>query len=153
MRTGPVNDLITEAQQRRIFVRYTDKMEISRLSPIENHQGVVAIVEGKAGVELDELLLHLDTLSDPALVLVDSLRSQNFVCSCIGRRRPLLLGRHPASPRRRTHARRHQDERRRSEHLLTPMSQPATVDRRAQEKGIWVVAADDSGDLLYDEFD
>src|SRR5207245_432414 len=66
--------------QRRIFVRYTDKMEIARLSPVENHQGVVAIVEGKAGVELDELLLHLDTLSDPALVLVvDSLQDpQNF---------------------------------------------------------------------------
>src|SRR5438034_7989827 len=48
VRTGPVNELITEAQQRRIFVRYTDKMEIARLSPVENHQGVVAIVEGKA---------------------------------------------------------------------------------------------------------
>ena len=69
-RTGAVNDLITEAQQRRIFVRFVDKMEIDRLSPIEEHQGVVAIVEGKTGVELDELLLHLDTLSTPALVLV-----------------------------------------------------------------------------------
>src|SRR4029077_1951404 len=80
VRTGPVNELIVEAQQRRIFVRYNDKMEIARLSPVENHQGVVAIVEGKTGVELDELLLHLDTLSDPALVLVvDSLQDpQNF---------------------------------------------------------------------------
>src|SRR5207237_886553 len=79
-RTGAVNDLITEAQQRRIFVRFVDKMEIDRLSPIEEHQGVVAIVEGKTGVELDELLLHLDTLSTPALVLViDSLQDpQNF---------------------------------------------------------------------------
>src|SRR5207245_8860486 len=66
----PVNGLITGAKARRIFVRYVDKLEIARLSPIENHQGVVAIVQGKAGVELDELLLHLDTLSDPALVLV-----------------------------------------------------------------------------------
>src|SRR5207245_2471784 len=79
-RTGPVNELITEAQTRRIFVRYVDKLEIARLSPIENHQGVVAIVQGKTGVELDELLLHLDTLSDPAHVLVvDSLQDpQNF---------------------------------------------------------------------------
>ncbi|TME59518.1 MAG: hypothetical protein E6I51_11700, partial [Chloroflexi bacterium] len=45
LRTGAVNDLITEAQQRRIFVRYVDKMEIARLSPVENHQGVVAIAE------------------------------------------------------------------------------------------------------------
>src|SRR5438132_5833254 len=79
-RTGPVNDLITEAQERRIFVRFVEPMEIQRLSPIENHQGVVAIVEGKAGVELDELLLHLDAGSDAALVLViDSMQDpQNF---------------------------------------------------------------------------
>src|SRR5207237_733278 len=37
VRTGPVNELIAEAQQRRIFVRFTDKMEIARLSPVENH--------------------------------------------------------------------------------------------------------------------
>ena len=55
-------------------------MEISRLSPIESHQGVVAIAEGKAGVELEEFLLHLDALSEPALVLlIDSLQDpQNF---------------------------------------------------------------------------
>src|SRR5439155_1435654 len=79
-RAGAVNELLTEAQERRIFVRYVDKLEVQRLSPIENHQGVVAIVEGKAGVELDELLLHLDAVSEPALVLVvDSLQDpQNF---------------------------------------------------------------------------
>ena len=31
--TGPVNDLILEAQNRRIFIRYVDPMEISRISP------------------------------------------------------------------------------------------------------------------------
>src|SRR5439155_729161 len=78
--TGPVAELIQEAQQRRIFIRFVDAMEISRLSPIESHQGVVAIAEGKAGVELEEFLLHLDALSEPALVLlIDSLQDpQNF---------------------------------------------------------------------------
>jgi tRNA G18 (ribose-2'-O)-methylase SpoU len=79
-RTGPVSELLTEAQEHRIFVSYVDKLEVQRLSPIENHQGIVAIVEGKAGVDLDELLLHLDAVSEPALVLVvDSLQDpQNF---------------------------------------------------------------------------
>ena len=33
-RTGPVNELLAEAQERRIFVRYVDKLEVQRLSPI-----------------------------------------------------------------------------------------------------------------------
>ena len=45
LRTGAVSDLIVEAQERRIFVNYLDKLDLSRLSPVENHQGVVAIVE------------------------------------------------------------------------------------------------------------
>src|SRR6185503_9277664 len=79
-RTGPVSELLAEAQERRVFVNYVDKLEVQRLSPIENHQGVVAIAEGKAGVDLDELMLHLDAVSEPALVLVvDSLQDpQNF---------------------------------------------------------------------------
>ncbi|HYR95021.1 MAG TPA: RNA methyltransferase, partial [Methylomirabilota bacterium] len=78
--TGAVSELITEAQTHRIFVRFVEPIEISRISPIEGHQGVVAIAEGKPGVELDEFLLHLDTLNEPALVLViDSLQDpQNF---------------------------------------------------------------------------
>src|SRR5437870_5122637 len=132
-RTGPVNELITEAQTRRIFVRYVDKLEIARLSPIENHQGVVAIVQGKTGVELDELLLHLDTLSDPALVLVvDSLQDpQNF---------GVLLRSAEGSGA--------------SEHLLiADVANLRQAIDALKEKGIWVVAADETGDLLYDEVD
>jgi 23S rRNA (guanosine2251-2'-O)-methyltransferase len=156
-RTGPVNELITEAQQRRIFVRYTDKMEIARLSPIENHQGVVAIVEGKTGVELDELLLHIDTLSDPALVLIlDSLQDpQNFgvlLRSAEGAGvdgvvipHHRAVGLTPAVTKTSAGA---------SEHLL--IADVANL-RQAidglKEKGIWVVAADETGDLLYDEVD
>jgi 23S rRNA (guanosine2251-2'-O)-methyltransferase len=157
VRTGPVNDLITEAQQRRIFVRYTDKMEISRLSPIENHQGVVAIVEGKAGVELDELLLHLDTLSAPALVLVvDSLQDpQNFgvlLRSAEGAGvdgvvipHHRAVGLTPAVTKTSAGA---------TEHLLiADVANLRQAIDALKEKGIWVVAADESGDLLYDEVD
>src|SRR5438128_4380906 len=156
-RTGPVNELITEAQQRRIFVRYTDKMEIARLSPVENHQGVVAIVEGKAGVELDELLLHLDTLSDPALVLVvDSLQDpQNFgvlLRSAEGAGvdgvvipHHRAVGLTPAVTKTSAGA---------SEHLLiADVANLRQAIDALKEKGIWVVAADESGDLLYDEVD
>jgi len=157
VRTGPVNELILEAQQRRIFVRFTDKMEIARLSPVENHQGVVAIVEGKTGVELDELLLHLDTLSEPALVLVvDSLQDpQNFgvlLRSAEGAGvdgvvipQHRAVGLTPAVTKTSAGA---------SEHLLiadVPNLRQA-IDA-LKEKGIWVVAADESGDLLYDEVD
>jgi len=157
VRTGPVNDLITEAQQRRIFVRYTDKMEIARLSPVENHQGVVAIVEGKAGVELDELLLHLDSLSEPALVLVvDSLQDpQNFgvlLRSAEGAGvdgvvipHHRAVGLTPAVTKTSAGA---------SEHLLiADVANLRQAIDALKEKGIWVVAADESGDLLYDEVD
>jgi 23S rRNA (guanosine2251-2'-O)-methyltransferase len=157
IRTGAVNELITEAQQRRIFVRYVDKLEIDRLSPIENHQGVVAIVEGKTGVELDELLLHLDTLSNSALVLVvDSLQDpQNFgvlLRSAEGAGvdgvvipHHRAVGLTPAVAKTSAGA---------SEHLLVadvPNLRQA-IDALKQ-KGIWVVATDESGDLLYDEVD
>jgi 23S rRNA (guanosine2251-2'-O)-methyltransferase len=157
VRTGPVNELIAEAQQRRIFVRFTDKMEIARLSPVENHQGVVAIVEGKTGVELDELLLHLDTLSDPALVLVvDSLQDpQNFgvlLRSAEGAGvdgvvipHHRAVGLTPAVTKTSAGA---------SEHLLiADVANLRQAIDALKEKGIWVVAADESGDLLYDEVD
>src|ERR671935_1384986 len=156
-RTGAVNELIAEAQQRRIFVRYVDKMEIDRPSPIENHQGVVAIVEGKTGVELDELLLHLDTLSQPALVLVlDSLQDpQNFgVLLRSGEGAGVdgvviphhrSVGPTPAVAKTSAGA---------SEHLLVAdVANLRQAIDAIKEKGVWVVAADESGDLLYDEVD
>jgi 23S rRNA (guanosine2251-2'-O)-methyltransferase len=155
--TGPVQELITEAQGRRIFVRFVDPMEIQRVSPIENHQGVVAIVEGKPGVELDEFLLHLDALSQPGLVLViDSLQDpQNFgvlLRSSEGAGvdgviipKHRAVGLTPAVAKTSAGA---------SEHLM--ISEVANL-RQAidalKEKGIWVVATDESGDLLYDEVD
>jgi 23S rRNA (guanosine2251-2'-O)-methyltransferase len=156
-RTGPVNELIAEAQQRRIFVRYTDKLEIARLSPVENHQGVVAIVEGKAGVELDELLLHLDTVSTPALVLVvDSLQDpQNFgvlLRSAEGAGvdgvvipHHRAVGLTPAVTKTSAGA---------SEHLLiADVANLRQAIDALKEKGIWVVATDETGDPLYDEVD
>ena len=156
-RTGPVNDLITEAQSRRVFVRFVDVREIERLSPVENHQGVLAIVEGKAGVELEEFLLHLDALSEPALVLViDSLQDpQNFgvlLRSAEGAGADgVIIPRHravgltPAVARTSSGA---------SEHLMiadVPNLRQA-IDA-LKEKGVWVVGTDESGDLLYDEVD
>src|SRR6058998_3612596 len=156
-RTGAVNELLTEAQERRIFVRYVDKLEVQRLSPIENHQGVVAIVEGKAGVELDELLLHLDTLSDPALVLVlDSLQDpQNFgvlLRSAEGAGVDgVVIPHHRAVGLTAAVAKTSAGA---SEHLLVAdvVNLRQAIDA-LKEKGIWVVAADESGDLLYDEVD
>lgn len=156
-RTGPVNDLITEAQQRRIFVRFVDPMEVQRLSPVENHQGVVAIVEGKAGVELEELLLHLDTLPEPALVLViDSLQDpQNFgvlLRSAEGTGvdgvvipRHRSVGLTPAVAKTSSGA---------SEHLMiADVANLRQAIDALKEKGVWVVATDETGDLLYDEVD
>lgn len=156
-RTGPVNDLILEAQQRRIFVRFVDAMEVQRLSPVENHQGVVAIVEGKAGVELEELLLHLETLPQPALVLaIDSLQDpQNFgvlLRSSEGAGvdgvvipKHRAVGLTPAVAKTSAGA---------SEHLM--IAEVANL-RQAidslKEKGVWVVGTDETGELLYDEVD
>ena len=156
-RTGPVNELITEAQSRRIFVRYIDRMEIARLSPVENHQGVVAIVESKAGVDFDELLLHLDALSDPALVLVlDSLQDpQNFgvlLRSAEGAGVDgVVIPHHRAVGLTAAVAKTSAGA---SEHLLVAdvVNLRQAIDA-LKEKGIWVVATDESGDVLYDEVD
>jgi 23S rRNA (guanosine2251-2'-O)-methyltransferase len=156
-RTGAVNELITEAQERRIFVRYVDKLEVQRLSPIENHQGVVAIVEGKAGVDLDELLLHLDAVSEPALVLViDSLQDpQNFgvlLRSAEGAGvAGVIIPRHrsvgltPAVAKTSAGA---------SEHLMiADVANLRQAIDALKEKGVWVIGTDESGDMLYDEVD
>ncbi len=156
-RTGPVNELIEEAQQRRVFVRYVEPMEVQRLSPIEGHQGVVAIVEGKAGVELDELILHLETLSEPALVLaIDSLQDpQNFgvlLRSAEGTGVDgVIIPKHrsvgitPAVAKTSAGA---------SEHLMiADVANLRQAIDALKEKGIWVVGTDESGELLYDEVD
>jgi 23S rRNA (guanosine2251-2'-O)-methyltransferase len=118
---------------------------------------VVAIVEGKAGVELEELLLHLDALNAPALVLaIDSLQDpQNFgvlLRSAEGAGidgvvipKHRAVGLTPAVAKTSAGA---------SEHLM--IAEVANL-RQAidalKEKGIWVVGTDESGDLLYDEVD
>jgi 23S rRNA (guanosine2251-2'-O)-methyltransferase len=155
--TGAVSELITEAQARRIFVRFVEPIEISRISPIEGHQGVVAIAEGKPGVELDEFLLHLDTLNEPALVLViDSLQDpQNFgvlLRSAEGTGvdgviipKHRAVGITPAVAKTSAGA---------SEHLMiADVANLRQAIDALKEKGIWVVGTDESGDLLYDEVD
>jgi 23S rRNA (guanosine2251-2'-O)-methyltransferase len=157
LRTGAVNDLIAEAQERRIFVNYLDKLDLSRLSPVENHQGVVAIFEGRAGVDLDELLIHLEAESgQPLVLIVDSLQDpQNFgvlLRSAEGAGvagvvipRHRAVGLTPAVAKTSAGA---------SEHLL--VAEVANL-RQAidtlKEKGLWVVGTDETGDLLYDEVD
>ncbi|HEY8829047.1 MAG TPA: 23S rRNA (guanosine(2251)-2'-O)-methyltransferase RlmB, partial [Candidatus Limnocylindria bacterium] len=157
LRTGAVNDLIAEAQERRIFVNYLDKLDLSRLSPVENHQGVVAIFEGRAGVDLDELLIHLEAESgQPLVLIVDSLQDpQNFgvlLRSAEGAGvagvvipRHRSVGLTPAVAKTSAGA---------SEHLL--VAEVANL-RQAidtlKEKGLWVVGTDETGDLLYDEVD
>ena len=157
LRVGAVNDLIVEAQERRIFVNYLDKLDLSRLSPVENHQGVVAIFEGRAGVDLDELIVHLDATNEPPLVLlVDSLQDpQNFgvlLRSAEGAGvagvvipRHRSVGLTPAVAKTSAGA---------SEHLL--VAEVANL-RQAidtlKDKGLWVVGTDETGDLLYDEVD
>ncbi len=156
-RVGPVNELITEAQARRIFVRYVDRMEIARMSPIENHQGVVAIVESKAGVELDELLLHLEALAEPALVLVlDSMQDpQNFGVLLRSAEAAgvdgVVIPHHRAVGLTAAVAKSSAGA---SEHLLVAdvVNLRQAIDA-LKEKGIWVVGSDESGDLLYDEVD
>ena len=157
LRTGAVNDLIVEAQERRIFVNYLDKLDLSRLSPVENHQGVVAIFEGRAGVDLDELIVHLDATNEPPLVLlVDSLQDpQNFgvlLRSAEGAGvagvvipRHRAVGLTPAVAKTSAGA---------SEHLLVAevANLRQAIDTR-KEKGLWVVGTDETGDLLYDEVD
>jgi 23S rRNA (guanosine2251-2'-O)-methyltransferase len=157
IRTGAVNDLIREAQERRVQVRFTDPMEVQRLSPGVEHQGVVAIAEGRSGVELDELLLHLETVDEPPLVLViDSLQDpQNFgvlLRSAEGAgAHGVVIPRHrqvgitPAVARTSAGA---------SEHLLIAdvVNLRQAIDA-IKERGIWVVGTDDSGDLEWDAVD
>ena len=156
-RIGAVNDLITEAQERRIFVNYVDKLDLSRMSPIEEHQGVVAIVEGRKGVDLDELMLHLDTVDEAPLVLVvDSLQDpQNFgvlLRSAEGAGVDgVVIPRHRAVGITAAVAKTSSGA---SEHLLVAdVANLRQAIDALKEKGIWVVGADETGDMLYDEVD
>ena len=155
-RTGAVNDLIAEAQQRRIFVNYVDKLDLARMSPIEEHQGVVAIVEGRKGVDLDELLLHLETEEAPLVLVLDSLQDpQNFgvlLRSAEGAGIDgVVIPRHRAVGITAAVAKTSAGA---SEHLLVAdVANLRQAIDALKEKGIWVVGADETGDLLYDEAD
>ncbi len=157
IRTGPVADVIREAQEKRIQLLFVDRIDVQRMSPGVEHQGVVAIAEGRQGVELDELLLHLDTLTEPPLVLViDSLQDpQNFgVLLRSGEGAGVdgvVIPRHrqvgitPAVSRTSAGA---------SEHLL--IAEVANLRQAVdalKERGIWVVGTDDSGELEWDAVD
>jgi 23S rRNA (guanosine2251-2'-O)-methyltransferase len=157
VRTGAVNDLMREAQERHVQVLTVDRKEVDRLSPTIDHQGVVGIAEGRAGVELDELLLHLDTITEPALVLIiDSLQDpQNFgvlLRSAEGAGvdgvvipRHRQVGLTPAVARTSAGA---------SEHLLiADVANLRQAIDAIKEKGIWVVGTDDTGEMEWDEVD
>ena len=156
-RTGAVNDLITEAQQRRIFVNYVDKLDLARLSPIEEHQGVVAIVEGRKGVDLDELMLHLEAVEEAPLVLiVDSLQDpQNFgvlLRSAEGAGVDgVVIPWHRAVGVTAAVAKTSAGA---SEHLLiADVANLRQAIDSLKEKGIWCIGADETGEMLYDEVD
>lgn len=156
-RTGAVNDLIAEAQQRRIFVNFVDKLDLARMSPIEEHQGVVAIVEGRKGVDLDELMLHVETVADAPLVLIiDSLQDpQNFgvlLRSAEGAGVDgVVIPRHRAVGITASVAKTSSGA---SEHLLVAdVANLRQAIDALKEKGIWVIGADETGEMLYDEVD
>jgi len=156
-RTGAVNDLIAEAQQRRIFVNFVEKLDLARMSPIEEHQGVVAIVEGRKGVDLDELMLHLETVTEAPLVLVvDSLQDpQNFgvlLRSAEGAGVDgVVIPRHRAVGITAAVAKTSSGA---SEHLLVAdVANLRQAIDALKEKGIWVIGADETGEMLYDEVD
>ncbi len=157
VRSGAVQDLIREAQEKRVMLRFVDRIDVERMSPGVENQGVVAIAEGRQGVELDELLLHLDTLTEPPLLLViDSLQDpQNFgvlLRSAEGAGVDgVLIPRHrqvgltPAVTRTSAGA---------SEHLLiADVANLRQAIDALREKGIWVVGTDDSGEMEWDEVD
>lgn len=157
VRTGAVNDLIREAQEKRVMVRFVDAMEVQRLSPGVEHQGVVGIADERAGVDLDELILHLDTVQGPPLVLlIDSLQDpQNFgvlLRSAEGAGvdgvvipRHRQVGLTPAVSRTSAGA---------SEHLMiADVANLRQAIDTLKEKGIWVIATDESGDIEWDAVD
>jgi 23S rRNA (guanosine2251-2'-O)-methyltransferase len=157
VRTGPSSDVIREAQERRVQVRFVDRIDVDRLSPGVEHQGVVAIAEGRPGVELDEFLVHLDTLAEPPLLLIiDSLQDpQNFgvlLRSAEGAGvdgvvipRHRQVGLTPAVARTSAGA---------SEHLLiADVANLRQAIDALKEKGVWVVGTDDSGEIEWDEVD
>jgi 23S rRNA (guanosine2251-2'-O)-methyltransferase len=157
LRSGPVQELLNEAQARRLRVNFIDKLDLARLSPIENHQGVVGIFEGRVGVDLEELLLHLDVVREPALVLVlDSLQDpQNFgvllrTAETAGAH-GVIMPRHRAVGVTAAVAKTSAGA---SEHLL--IADVANLRQAIDElkrKGIWVVGTAEDGDLYYDEVD
>ncbi|TMD61267.1 MAG: 23S rRNA (guanosine(2251)-2'-O)-methyltransferase RlmB [Chloroflexi bacterium] len=157
VRSGPVQDIINEAQTRRVRVNFVDKLDLARVAPVENHQGIVGIFEPRSGVDLDELILHVDTVHEPALVLVvDSLQDpQNYGVLL---RSAEAAGVHGVVvPRHRqvgTTAAVAKTSAGASEHLLTAdVANLRQAIDALKAKGIWVVGSAEDGDLYYDEVD
>jgi 23S rRNA (guanosine2251-2'-O)-methyltransferase len=157
LRSGPVQDVINEAQLRRVRVNFVDKLDLARVAPVENHQGIVGIFEPRTGVDLEEVLLHLDQVREPALVLViDSLQDpQNFGVLLRSAEGAGVHG--VVVPRHRqvgTTAAVAKTSAGASEHLL--IADVANLRQAIDEikaKGIWVVGSADDGELYYDEVD
>jgi 23S rRNA (guanosine2251-2'-O)-methyltransferase len=157
LRSGPVQDVINEAQTRRVRVNFVDKLDLARVAPVENHQGIVGVFEPRSGVDLEEVLLHLETVREPALVLViDSLQDpQNFGVLLRSAEGAGVHG--VVVPRHRqvgTTAAVAKTSAGASEHLL--IADVANLRQAIDEvkaKGIWVVGSADDGDLYYDEVD
>lgn len=156
-RSGPIQEVLNEAQARRVRINFVDKLELARVSPVESHQGVVGIFEARAGVDLDELLLHLDTVREPTFVLVvDSLQDpQNYgvllrTAEGAGAH-GVVMPRHRAVGVTAAVAKTSAGA---SEHLL--IADVANIRQAIDElkrKGIWVVGTAEDGDLFYDEVD
>ncbi|HYY54502.1 MAG TPA: 23S rRNA (guanosine(2251)-2'-O)-methyltransferase RlmB [Candidatus Dormibacteraeota bacterium] len=157
LRAGPVQDIINEAQVRRVRVNFVDKLDLARVAPVENHQGIVGIFEPRAGVDLEEVLLHLDQVREPALVLVvDSLQDpQNFGVLLRSAEGAGVHG--VVVPRHRqvgTTAAVAKTSAGASEHLLVAdvVNLRQAIDE-IKAKGLWVIGSADDGELYYDEVD
>jgi 23S rRNA (guanosine2251-2'-O)-methyltransferase len=117
----------------------------------------VGIFEPRTGVDLEEVLLHLDQVREPALVLViDSLQDpQNFGVLLRSAEGAGVHG--VVVPRHRqvgTTAAVAKTSAGASEHLL--IADVANLRQAIDEikaKGIWVVGSADDGELYYDEVD
>jgi 23S rRNA (guanosine2251-2'-O)-methyltransferase len=156
-RSGPIQDVLNEAQARRVRVIFVDKLDLARVAPIENHQGVVGIFAPRAGVDLDELLVHLDAVREASLVLVvDSLQDpQNFGVLL---RSAEAAGVHGVViPRNRAvgvTAAVAKTSAGASEHLLiADVANLRQAIDALKAKGLWSVGTAEDGDLYYDEVD
>lgn len=144
------------ARERGVKVKQVDTRTLDRLAAAKNHQGIVATVEVKAALDLDDLLGSLGEKEHAVVVVLDGVQDPHNLgavirnCALTGTRAVIL-------PRDRTAGITPTVEKVAAGGLedvdVVRVGNLAAALRRLKEAGFWTVGADEKGEIELPEAD